>query len=297
MPGIRESHRAGPTVEWPCAVLTQPLTPLDTAHLFRPLLEESLLLLRGLSPDDWQRQTVAPKWRVRDVAAHLLDVKLRKVAVYRDHHFPPVDKPPVTDAEVAQLVNGLNAAGIQFAARLSPRLIVDLLAIAGGWVAEVIEGLPPHDRSIFSVSWAGESESENWMDTGREYTEWWHHQMQIRDAVGAPKVLLQPTWMLPLLDMSVRALPYTYRSVDAKTGASVTLKVTGETTGSWTLVRDASSWRIGAGTIEHPAATVEIAADDAWRLLYNAPVNRSRIRVTGDAALAEPLIGARSVVL
>lgn len=275
----------------------QPLAPLYTAHLFRPLLEELLVLLRGLSPDDWQRQTVAPQWRVRDVAAHLLDVKLRKVAVYRDHHFPPVDKPPVTDAEVAQLVNGLNAAGIQFAARLSSRLIVDLLAIAGGWVADVIESLPPHDRSIFAVSWAGESESKNWMDTGREYTEWWHHQMQIRDAVGAPKLLLQPQWMTPLLDMSVRALPHTYRTVAAAIGDSVTLNVIGETTGSWTLARDASSWRIGAGVAERPSAIVAIDADDAWRLLYNAPVDRSRIRVTGDAALAEPLLRARSVVL
>jgi hypothetical protein len=275
----------------------QPLTPVNTAHLFRPLLEELLTLLRSLSPEDWQRRTVAPKWRVRDVAAHLLDVKLRKVAVYRDHHLPPVEKPPVTDAEVAQLVNGLNAGGVQFAARLSPRLIVDLLAIAGGWVAEVIESLPPHGRAIFPVSWAGESESENWMDTGREYTEQWHHQMQIRDAVGAPKILLQPRWMTPLLDMSVRALPYAYRLVDAGTGATITLNITGETTGSWTLIRDASSWRIGAGTIEKPSATVEIAADDAWRLLYNAPVDRSRIRVTGNAALAAPLVDARSVVL
>jgi uncharacterized protein (TIGR03083 family) len=273
------------------------MEPRYTAHLFRPLLAELLTLLQGLSPEDWHRPTVAPKWRVRDVAAHLLDVKLRKVAVYRDRHFPPVEKPPVTDAEIAQLVNGLNAGGIQFGARLSPRLIVDLLAIAGGWAADVIESLPPNDRAIFPVSWAGESESTNWMDTGREYTEWWHHQMQIRDAVGAPKVLLQPQWMMPLLDMSVRALPYTYRTVDAAAGATVTLNVTGETTGSWTLVREPAAWKITSDAAADPSAGVHLAADDAWRLLYNAPVDRSRIRVTGDPALAAPLLRTRSVVL
>jgi uncharacterized protein (TIGR03083 family) len=275
----------------------EPLAPLYTAHLFRPLLAELLTLLRGLSPEDWQRQTVAPKWRVRDVAAHLLDGDLRKIAVYRDGHFPPVDKPPVTEAEVAALVNGLNAGGVQFGARLSPRLIIDLLGITGGWVADVIEALPPNERSIFSVSWAGESVSENWMDTGREYTERWHHQMQIRDAVGAPKILLQPQWMMPLLDVSVRALPYTYRSVDAASGTTVTLNVTGETAGSWTLIREGAGWQIASGAAVNPTASVELAADDAWRLLYNAPVDRSRIRVTGDSALAAPLIATRSVVL
>jgi uncharacterized protein (TIGR03083 family) len=275
----------------------QPLTACYTAPLFQPLLGTLLTLLRGLSPEDWQRQTVAPRWRVRDVAAHLLDGDLRKIAVYRDSHFLSVDKPPVTDAEVAQLVNGLNATGVAYAARLSPRLLVDLLAVTGGWVAEVIEALPPHGPSIFPVSWAGESESENWMDTGREYTERWHHQMQIRDAVGAPPVLLEPQWMMPFLDLSVRALPYAYRSVQADAGAAVVFHVTGATTSAWTLVRDSSAWRIGSGAETNPAATVRIAADDAWRLLYNAPVDRSRIQVKGDAALVEPLIRARSVVL
>jgi len=273
------------------------MAPCYTSQLFRPLLAELLALLQGLSAEDWQRPTVAPKWRVRDIAAHLLDGDLRKIAVYRDGHFLSLGKPPITEFEVAELVNSLNAGGVQFAARLSPRLIVDLLAITGGWVADVIEALPPHGRSIFSVSWAGESESENWMDTGREYTERWHHQMQIRDAVGAPSVLLQPQWMTPLLDFSVRALPHSYRAVEAAPGATVVLNVTGETTGSWTLLRDSAGWRITSGAVARPGATVELAADDAWRLLYNAPVDRSRIHVSGDAALAAPMLRARSVIL
>lgn len=273
------------------------LPPCYTAPLFRPLLAELLALLSALSPEDWQRPTVAPHWRVRDVAAHLLDGKLRRVAIYRDRHFPAVEKAPVSDVEIAQLVNGLNAGGVQFGARLSPRLLVDLLAISGAWVAEVIEALPPHDRAIFAVSWAGEGESANWMDTGREYTEHWHHQMQIRDAVGATPLLLQPQWMMPLLDMSVRALPYAYRSVDVAAGSSLVLRVTGETSATYTLHRDRANWHVLAGAAEKPAATVEMASDDVWRLFFNAPVDRSRIVVSGDVALAEPLVRTRSVIL
>ena len=66
--------------------MTTPLPSRDVAPLFRPLLAELLLLLRGLGPRDWERQTVAPRWKVRDVAAHLLDVELRKTAAYRDDH-------------------------------------------------------------------------------------------------------------------------------------------------------------------------------------------------------------------
>ena len=51
--------------------------PLLTAHLF-PTLDAHLIdLLRSLAPDDWERQTIAPMWKVKDVAAHLLDTKLR----------------------------------------------------------------------------------------------------------------------------------------------------------------------------------------------------------------------------
>ena len=60
------------------------LPPIATAHLF-PKIEGLLIeLLRSLEPNDWERQTVAPAWRVKDVAAHLLDTQLRKLSLARD---------------------------------------------------------------------------------------------------------------------------------------------------------------------------------------------------------------------
>ena len=273
---------------------------VDTAPLFRPLLAELLSLLRGLSAEAWTQPTVAGAWQVRDVAAHLLDVDLRKIAVYRDGQFPPSDKPPVTEREVGDLVNALNAGGVAYGARLSPRLIVDLLAVTGEWVAGVVEALPLDGPAIFAVSWAGESRSENWMDTGREYTERWHHQMQIRDAVGAPPLLLEPRWMTPLIEFSIRTLPHRYSKVAAVPGAVLTLEVTGPTAGRWSLVRGPGGWDLRRGGPDHPDARVTIAADDAWRLFYNAlPADRveARVRIEGDRALGEPLLHARSVVL
>ena len=272
------------------------MKPCYTAHRFRPLLRELLQVLRGLEAGDWQRPTLAPRWRVRDVAAHLLDNDLRKVSVYRDAHQLPLDKPITSDRDLAEFVNGLNASGVAYAARLSPRLMVDLLETTGHWVADVVGNLPPHGRSIFAVSWAGEQASENWMDTGREYTERWHHQMQIRAAVGRP-LLLDPEWMLPLLDLSVRALPHAYRSLSPATGTAVTLEVSGQTTGAWTLAFLDGQWQIGARTHTNPNTIVRMSTDEAWRLFYNAPFDARRVRIEGDAALAAPLLNTRSVIV
>jgi len=88
------------------------LAPIDTSPLFRPLLGELVALLRGLRPADWDRPTVAGSWRVRDVAAHVLDGDLRRIAVYRDAHSPPLDAPIKSDRDLARFVNGLNASGV-----------------------------------------------------------------------------------------------------------------------------------------------------------------------------------------
>jgi hypothetical protein len=275
--------------------------PIDTAPLFAPLHAELIALLRSLSPARWLCPTVAGSWRVRDVAAHLLDGSLRKVAVYRDGHRLTPDAPVTSPQDVGRLVNGLNAAGVSFAQRLSTREIVDLLEIAGRWVTDVVGALPPHGPAIFAVSWAGEAASENWMDTGREYTEHWHHQMQIRDAVGAP-LLLAPRWLDPLLDIAVRALPVAYAGTTTSEDTAVVLEVSIDDTASraWTVFRANGGWDLDRGGHRHPRCVVRTTADAAWRLLFNAlPESqaRSALTISGDASLADPLLRARSIVL
>jgi hypothetical protein len=273
---------------------------IDTAPLFGPLHAELLALLRGLSADDWQRPTVAVRWLVRDVAAHLLDGDLRKIATYRDGHVLPLETPIESPQDLLRLITGLNAAGVDYGRRLSPRLLVDLLEVTGAWVTSLVADLPLHGRSIFPVSWAGEDESENWMDTGREYTERWHHQMQIRDAVGAPPVLLQPRWMTPLLTVAAFAWPPAYAGVAAPPGTTVRFEVTGETTGAWSIIAGDDGWRVDAGETMSPACVVHASADAAWRLLFNAlsaEQIHEQVSVSGDASLAGPLLRARSVIV
>ena len=54
--------------------------------------------------------------------------------------------------------------------------------------ADWFESLPADTPALSGVSWAGDMESEGWFDVGGEFTELWHHQEQIRMAVGAPSL-------------------------------------------------------------------------------------------------------------
>ena len=277
----------------------EPLTPLDVASLFRPLLAELLSTLRPLTPDEWERPSSAGRWRIRDVAAHLLDGDLRKIAACRDQHQVPLDGPIASDRDLADAINRINASGVAYAARLSPRLLVDLLETTGAWVADLLESLPPERPARFAVSWAGEAESQNWMDIGREYTERWHHQAQIRDAARRP-LLLSPRWMEPLLNFSVRALPHAYSALPAPVGTSVALVIEGETSAAWSIVRGERQWQVFRGAPPTPDATVRATTDDAWRLFFNGlppDAARTRLRVDGDPLLTAPMIGARSVLV
>lgn len=165
----------------------KPVQPILLAHLFPGLHAELIALLRGLAPDDWSRPTAAGSWTVKDVTAHLLDVQLRQLSCKRDGAMPPPPDPPIAGyADLVAFLNRLNAEWVTAARRLSPRVLTDLLELAGGQMAESQAGLDPFAPALFAVAWAGEEESLTWFDMAREHTELWHHQQQIRDAVGAP---------------------------------------------------------------------------------------------------------------
>lgn len=281
----------------------QALAPLDTAPYFAPLHGALISMLRSLQPADWDRPTVAGSWRVRDVAAHLLDGDLRKLAAHRDGHSLAVANPPRNYAEVVTLIQQLNAGGVAFGARLSARLLTDLLEVSGRWTSDFVAALDPEALALFPVAWAGETQSTNRFDTAREFTERWHHQMQIRDAVGAHAEsanLLTPTFLMPLLATSVRALPHAYRAVPAEDGTTVTLQLEGDHPMAWTLLRENGSWQLYEGEVPSPTAHVQAAPDAWWRLFFNALSERTTTNlftVRGPEDLVTPLWRARAVMV
>ena len=71
------------------------LAPTLVADLFLPLQEELVRVLRGLPAGAWDLPTTSRRWRVREIAAHILDGQLRRVSTQRDGHPPPPPTAPI----------------------------------------------------------------------------------------------------------------------------------------------------------------------------------------------------------
>jgi len=275
-------------------------TPVDTRPMFRPVSAALLTLLRRLSVAEWERQTVAGKWVVRDVVAHLLDTALRRLSFHRDGmRPPPPDRPITSDGDFVSFINRLNAQWVGSAKRLSPRVLTDTYERVSGELADWFESLPLDAPALFPVSWAGEDQSAGWFDVGREFTEVWHHQQQVRMAVGADS-LSDHRYMAAVIDVAVRGLPHAFRQVKAEPGESLVLDISGDGGGQWTLTRDADRWSLWAGHAANPTAVIHLSDETAWQVLFNAlsAADATRLaRIEGRADLALPVLHARSIVI
>lgn len=275
----------------------EPVRPIFTAHLF-PRLDGMLLeLLRSLAPEDWEKQTVSAKWRVKDVAAHLLDTPLRGVSIGRDRYLPPaprIDSPAV----LAAYIDRLNAEGVAVYRRLSPEVLISLMETACKQLAEYHAARDPYAMAPYGVSWAGEEKSANWFDTAREYTERWHHQQQIRLAVNRPGILTRELYY-PVLDCFMRALPFTYGQVSATPGTAIRATVSGECGGFWNLYRGEESWLLTENERGQPTAEIIIPQEIAWRV-FTKGIDRtstlSQVKTSGDAALVLHVLSMVAII-
>jgi uncharacterized protein (TIGR03083 family) len=268
-----------------------------TAPLF-PKLDDLLLeLLRSLTPEEWEEQTVSPRWKVKDVTAHLLDTALRGVSIGRDGCLP--EAPTInSSAELADYINCLNQEGVSLYRRLSPAVLISLMQVAAMSLAEYHAARDPNATAPFGVSWAGEEKSANWFDTAREFTERWHHQQQIRLAVNKPGIMTRELYH-PVLDCFLRALPFTYRGVSAKPGALVQVNISGECGGSWCLYRAEQSWQLVDEPLGEKVCETTIPQDIAWRI-FTKGIDRelasSQIKVAGDTKLGQHVLGMIAIV-
>jgi uncharacterized protein (TIGR03083 family) len=271
--------------------------PILCAHLLRRVDEKLIHLLSSLAPGEWDLQTIAPLWKVRDVAAHLLDTALRKLSMVRDScYLETVDIGSSED--LVALVNRLNREGVTVYRRLSPHVLIGLLRAACEESALFHESLDPFAPAAFAVSWAGETASLNWFDTARELTERWHHQQQIRLATNRPGIMTAELYH-PVLDCFARGLPHLYRDVDAPVGTVVLLEISGACGGRWFLSRESARWDLVTPAPVHIASRVTIPEELAWRLFtkgMDAEAARGSIEMQGNRDLAEKALHLISIV-
>jgi uncharacterized protein (TIGR03083 family) len=273
------------------------LKPILCAHLLRKVDEKLIDLLSALAPSEWELQTVAPLWKVRDVAAHLLDTALRKLSLVRDSCYVETNDIR-SQQDVIILVNRLNREGVAVYRRLSPQVLIEMMKLATKQSAEFHESLEPFAAATFNVSWAGEETSLNWFDTARELTERWHHQQQIRLATHRPGIMT-PDLYHPVLDCFLRGLPHAFLEVKTSSGTVLLVEVSGECGGQWFLERDKATWNLVARSGSDFTARVTVPQELAWRL-FTKGIDRSSARaqleIDGDRDLGEKILDLTAIV-
>lgn len=266
----------------------------------RPLLPkiDALLmqLLRSLTPADWQRQTVAKQWVVKDVVAHLLDGNIRILSMIRDG-YQGKRAEIHSYQDLLDYLNKLNADWVKAMDRVSPEMLIVLHELTGPMYCDFYAQQDLNEKAAFAVNWAGEDESLNWMHIAREYTEKFIHQQQIRDTLG-DHTLMSREYFFPYINISMLALPYTFRNVEATEGTAVKVIVESEAGGSWNLIRQAGHWELTQTAVD-PNATITIAAPDAWKLFsksWRAEDVKDRVLITGDQSLAHRVLDMVAVM-
>jgi hypothetical protein len=141
-----------------------------------------------------------------------------------------------------------------------------------------------------------------WFDIAREYTERWHHQRQIALAVGRPTPIDARRLYHPVLDTFCRALPYTFRGVDAPENAVVVVTIAGDAGGDWHVRKMENGWTLFDGTAAPATSRVVIDQADAWRLFTkrtDRATARARfpgIRIESDVGLGERVLEMVSIM-
>jgi uncharacterized protein (TIGR03083 family) len=265
--------------------MIEPPEPILTTDLFGEDRAALLALLAELTEADWEQPTACTGWTVKDVTLHLLGVDLGNLSNRRDR-FAVLS--PATGEPIVAFVNRVNDEWMRAARRLSTPVVRELLAVAGPPLFAYFASL---DQLALGnpVSWAGPDPAPVWLDVAREFTERWHHQQHIRDAVGRPGQTTR-RFLYPVLAAFAHALPKTFHAVEAPIGAMAQLHVTGEAGGDWTVGREASGWRLYVGGPESALARVTLDSRTAWRLFTKGITPgeaREVATIEGDHHLAE----------
>jgi len=187
-------------------------------------------------------------------------------------------------------LNELNADWVKAMRRVSPLQLTDMLKRSGKQYIACLSSRDSFAPSRYPVSWAGEEQSENWFDIAREYTEKWHHQQQIREAVGKTGSLMTRQLFYPCIDTFMCGLPHVYLAVEAAINTTIRITITTEAGGDWYLTKKTNGWILIKESLKNtPEATVIIEPHIAWKLFtkaINPDIGIKNSIIKGDDALA-----------
>lgn len=264
-----------------------------------PILDDLLVrFLKSLSKDDWNRQTIAKKWRIKDVAAHLLDGNIRGISFGRDKHLLEPNITINSDADLVNYLNSLNAEWVLAAKRFSPELLTEFLDNTNKAYYAYVKTLDPFGKAIFPVSWAGETESQNRLHIAREYTEKWIHQQQIRDAFDNQELMTRGLFF-PMIDILMFGLSNTFKNVKANDGFTIKINILTDIGGIWYLKLIEDKWTLLNNHSGEINSEIQIPPDTAWKLFTKSlrpDEIKSEVKLSGDLNYGRLVLGMVSVM-
>jgi uncharacterized protein (TIGR03083 family) len=279
--------------------MLRPASPVNVLELMPEERAELLALLRRLAAEDWNATTACPAWNVHDIGLHLLGNDLSMLSSGRDGYaLPGTSFSARSWSALVSKLDRLNEEWVRTARRLSPPLLIELLEFSGAGTQRYFEALDPNSPGG-DVAWAGLDETPNWLSVGREFTERWVHQQQIRDATEKPG-LNGPRYVSPVLALFMRAVPAAYSGVDADADTSVAISIEGRAGGNWVVRKSGDEWSLFEGRLADVDATVSLDQDTAWRYLsrnIDTKEGAARMTLEGDNDLARRFLDAVAAIV
>jgi len=267
--------------------------PIDVLPYFAKEEQSLMTLLGALTEEDWTRPTMCAGWSVKDIAAHLLGDKVGRLSRGRDGH--QADGPRPGEA-LGRFIDRINEEWVVACRRLSTDVLLTMLYEFMGQTTDYWAKL---DLDVLGepVSWAGSESAPRWLDAARDYSEFWVHHVQIREALEHTP--LEAEYAEPIADTFVRALPHTLRDVEARVGKQVGYTVTGKGGGKWHARLERDGWVLdrGAPPSRTPLATVTTDADTFWRLCTRNKADVSRVKTSGDENVCAVVLGMTSIIV
>lgn len=250
--------------------------------------EETIELLRGLAPDDWDRPTDLPGWDVRAVAAHLAHLESELAGTEQR----PVEVPELD--HVRSPMSRYTEMGPIARRDLDSAEIVDELARSVEARRSELAADPPTDpagappRTPGGMPWDWQTLLSN------RVVDVWMHQQDVRRAVGRPGGLDSPG-AAHTVGVFARALGFVVgKKVGAPPGTVVAVEVR-DTTGFAVRVGDDGRAVPCDPTID---ATVRIGLGlEEFVVLSGGrrPRDSVEVAVTGDEDLGAKVLAALAV--